>query len=145
MAGNSLCPARNVVTALRPRCHLASFTYPTPGPPLCSSLSSLLCLHGKEGLPTISSLCSASHSQPRGSPSPFLSAGQMGKLLLSSIEVHPRNKAGDTACAAMRHKKTEKAEQSPKTGGITRQPRQRLDVQEGTKLRHSCGSGLRCA
>jgi hypothetical protein len=54
-------------------------------------------------------------------------------------------KAGGTAYAVMKHTRTEKAEQSSKTGGITRKSQQRADVWESTKLRHNYGGGLRCA
>lgn len=69
----------------------------------------------------------------------------MGNVLLSSTEALTRKKAGDTACTVMRHMRTEKAEQSPKTGGNTRKSQQSVDVWKGAKLRHNYGSGLRCA
>lgn len=146
MAGNSLYLARNVSYSTQtkmPPCFLyLSNTWSTPV--LLPEFPSVFAW--QRGSAHKTALCVLPPvPSPEEAPSPFLSAGQMRNLLLSSTEVHPRNKAGDTACAVMRHKKTEKAEQSPKTGGITRQSQQRDDVQEGTKRRHNCGSGLRCA
>lgn len=105
MAGNSLYPARNVSYSTQtkmPPCFLyLSNTWSTAV--LLPEFPSVLAW--QRGSAHKTALCVLPPiPSPKEAPSPFLSAVQMGNQFLSSTEVHTRKKAGDTACAVMRHR-----------------------------------------